>query len=346
MISQQPSNFDHDIHKVDYSSEYRSPAIDRHSLLNDSGRPEESLDGLWRFSIDPYDTLLRARWFAEIGEDGHGNPRPPDYDWEHWQQVAVPSCWNMTSPEYLNYEGAGIYTRTFRYRARGTSSGSGASDAGAARERVFLKVGAANYETTVFLNRRCLGTHRGGSTPFYVEVTGALAEENRIILVVNNQRKSSQIPMDNTDWFNYGGLYRSVSLVRVPENFIKRWSIALVPGSSFRKIRAAVDTDGPSGAGSATIRIPELGVEHSVPLRDGHGATEFEAQPALWSPETPVLYDVEVALASGDTVARPGRISGDTAQRRADPAQREGDLSEGHLLSRGFPGERESGDAR
>ncbi|HUX13613.1 MAG TPA: glycoside hydrolase family 2 TIM barrel-domain containing protein [Spirochaetia bacterium] len=302
MISQQPSNFDHDIHKVDYLSEYRSSAIDWQSLLNDSGRSEESLDGPWRFSIDPYDTLLRARWFAEIGEDGHGNPRPLDYDWENWLEVDVPSCWNMSSPEYLNYEGAGIYTRTFCYRRRGTSSGSGASDAGGGRERVFLKVGAANYETVVFLNRRFLGTHRGGSTPFFVEVTDTLADDNRVILVVNNQRKSSRIPMDNTDWFNYGGLYRSVSLIRVPETFIKRWSTALVPGSGFKQVRVSVEIDGPSGAGSATLRVPALGVEHLIPLRDGRGTAEFEAQPELWGPGKPVLYDVEVALASGDIV--------------------------------------------
>jgi beta-glucuronidase len=290
MATQRASNFNHDIHAVDYEAEYRSRTVDHRELLNDSGRPSESLDGLWHFSVDPYDTLLRAHWFAEVRDDGHGNRRPPDYDWGFWPEVPVPSCWNMTSPEYRLYEGCGIYARTFRYRPLEKS------------ERVLLKVGAANYETTVFLNRKFLGRHRGGSTPFFLELTGQLEDDNRIILCINNRRGADQVPTDNTDWFNYGGLYRSVSLIRLPKSFIRRWSIALVPGSGFRKLRVTADTDG-SEAGSAVVRIPELGVEHRIPLRSGHGELEFEAEPALWSPQNPRLYDVELQLESGDSVS-------------------------------------------
>jgi len=283
----KPTNFNPDIHSVSYAGEYRKLAVNHRTFLNDFGRQVESLDGAWHFSIDPYDSLLRARWFAEERSDPAGTPRPPDYDWEHWRRVMVPSCWNMTAPELLYYEGSGIYTRTFRFKP-----GAG--------ERVFLKVGAANYETFLFLNRRCIGVHRGGSTPFFVEVTSSLADENRLTIVVNNRRESDQVPMDNTDWYNYGGLYRGVSLLRLPMSFIARWSVALVPGSSYRRIAVRVECDGP--ARSAVVRIPELGVERSAALSDGRGSFEIDASPELWSPESPKLYEVELSIDTGDRV--------------------------------------------
>jgi len=295
MQSNQPANFDRDIHAEDYAGEYRSVRIDHESLLCDSGRDYESLDGQWRFAIDPYNTLLRARWFAEVHDDGHGNPRPADYDWEHWKEMRVPSCWNTAAPEYRHYEGGVIYTRTFRYKPRDTTVGS--------PERVFLKIGAANYETVLFLNRTCLGTHRGGSTPFFVEITDSLSQDNRLILFVNNRRESDQVPMDNTDWFNYGGLYRSVSLVRLPATFIKRWSISLVRGSGFGKLHFALETDGPQEVGKARLRIPGLNLERELAFTGGFGELEINARPDLWSPETPTLYEVEVALEGGDRVS-------------------------------------------
>ncbi|HUX22531.1 MAG TPA: glycoside hydrolase family 2, partial [Spirochaetia bacterium] len=260
MDKAKTTNFDATIHRVDYIEEYRSTPIDHRSLLNDSGRETESLSGVWHFSIDPYNTFLRGRWWAEERTDGHGNPRPADYDWQRWQAVRVPSCWNMTSPEFLNYEGSAIYTRTFTYRAR-------AAGASALPERLFLKVGAANYETFVFLNKRCLGFHRGGSTPFFLELHDLAEGENRLTLVVNNRRESDQVPTDNTDWFNYGGLHRDVDLIRLPSTFIKRWSLALVPGSKFRRIRASVEIEGPDQ--DVSLRIPGLAIDQTIKVKGG-----------------------------------------------------------------------------
>ncbi len=280
-----------EIHAVSYEAEFRTSPITSESLLNDSGRDAEKLDGPWGFSIDQYDTFLRSRWFLEGGADEHGMIRPPDFDFDRWETVPVPSCWNMTSPECLNYEGGAVYTRRFRYlqKAKG--------------ERVFLKVGAANYDCYVFLNKRCVGWHRGGSTTFFVEITDGLSRENRLAFFVKNRRERHQVPADNTDWFNYGGVYRSVELVRVPATFIRRWSAVLVPGSGFGRIRVSLETDGPEKDGEARVRIPELGVDLRFDVKAGRGSLEFEAAPELWEPGFPKLYDVELSCAGADSVS-------------------------------------------
>lgn len=57
------------------------------------------------------------------------------------------------------------------------------------------------------------------STPFFVELTGKLQEKNLLQFCVNNDRTSDRVPMKNTDWFDYGEIYRDVELIRVPEDF-------------------------------------------------------------------------------------------------------------------------------
>ena len=83
-------------------------------------------------------------------------------------------------------------------------------------EKVFLKIGTANYMCRVFLNKKYVGMHRGGSTPCYFDISEYLEHENRIMIQVDNTRRYDQVPALDTDWFNYGGVYRDIELIRVP----------------------------------------------------------------------------------------------------------------------------------
>jgi beta-glucuronidase len=102
-------------------------------------------------------------------------------------------------------------------------------------ERVFLRIGAANYHTMIFLNHEYLGNHYGGSTPFFVELTGKLRSKNLIQICVNNTRTLDRVPMRNTDWFNYGGIYRDVELLRVPKSLSKHSTLRLLSMGRFKR---------------------------------------------------------------------------------------------------------------
>jgi beta-glucuronidase len=180
-----------------------------------------------------------------------------------------------------------VYTRRFRWDA-------------ADGERAFLKFHGAQYEAFVFVNGSYLGWHQGGSTGFCVEVSQVLKPDNRVLVVVDNTRRSSQVPMTNSDWFNYGGLYRDIELIRVPETFIRRVGIHLVPDGTFGRIQVDVSVEG-AESGSAQVAIPELGVEETIDLDAGRGVLTVNARPELWSPETPRLYECLVT-ADTDTV--------------------------------------------
>jgi beta-glucuronidase len=273
------------------------------------------LSGDWSFGIDQYDHCLRTRWYEEVEFDGEGRQIPVDYTFDAWEKIPVPSCWNMFRDRYFIYEGTCVYTRTFEFEKPTPT-------------RVFLKFGAAANEAKVFLNKQYLGVHTGGYTPFYFEVGELLEEFNRLVVVVNNTRKRSGVPCENTDWFNYGGLYREVSLLSVPQTFIRDFFISLTPDGTFKNIRASVKTDTvptspqPRKRGIGTVpetallEIPELGVSHKIPVKNGLGEVTFEANPELWSPQSPKLYDVTVTYGGDILTERVGfreiSVKGDT----------------------------------
>jgi beta-galactosidase/beta-glucuronidase len=95
-----------------------------------------------------------------------------------------------------------------------------------------------------------MGTHLGGDTPFFIEVTDVLQNDNRIIVAVNNTRRRTNVPCENTDWFNYGGIHRDVEILRLPKAFIKDFKINLQPDSQYKKIDASVVING-SESGTA-----------------------------------------------------------------------------------------------
>ena len=299
-MAEKTGNFLFNIHDTDYEAQYLSVRLDSNGIVNASGRPTESLNGRWNFGADWYDTCRRAKWFQEEASDAAGRPMPLDWDWEAWERMTVPSCWNMEREELHYFEGSGVYTRTFRYVPETEG------------ERAFLRFEGASYRASVFLNGTFLGTHDGASTPFCAEITGAAKAENRIIVVVEARKRSDRVPMDNTDWFNYGGLYRDVILLRTPRVFIKDWFLRLVPDGTFGTVELDVQVAaaaGTSGAadGEARLRIAELGVDAAFPVRGGSGKLRLAVKPELWSPEKPKLYEVEVTFAqTSGAAAGPG----------------------------------------
>ena len=124
-----------EIHAVSYEAQYRESPVTSGSLMNDAGRSSEKLDGSWNFSIDQYNSFLRSKWFLEGGTDEHGMIRPPDYDFDRWETVPLPSCWNMTAPEYLYYEGGGRVHEEVPLSAQG-GEGAGLSEGGGSELRL------------------------------------------------------------------------------------------------------------------------------------------------------------------------------------------------------------------
>ena len=278
---EKPKIYMSDIHLENYTEQYEGKQATADTMVFDTGRKKDLLNGEWQYAVDQYDTCLRQQWFKERLFDENGYTLPVDYSFDEWPVMQLPCCWNTLDEKFLLYDGSMVFTRKFSYF-------------GKEAETVMLKVGAANYLCRVFVNGTYMGMHRGGSTPGYFNITDALKAENRIMLVVDSTRRETQVPTENTDWFNYGGVYRDIELIYLPEVYIKDFQVALVPDGTFNKIQAEVEMSEPV-SGEAELCIEELGIKSLIPVKDGMGSVQMDARPQLWSPDEPRLYEVKLS---------------------------------------------------
>jgi beta-glucuronidase len=269
-------------------------------------REAQSLNGAWKSIMDPYETgFYDYRWSQR---DRSSNPSrsetffldvKPDspserveYDFDLSPDLNVPGDWNTQRPELLYYEGTVWYRRRFETPALKNG------------ERAFVRFGAANYRADVYLNGKRLGTHVGGFTPFSFEVTRQLvAGTNSLVVRVDNKRFKEGVPTLNTDWWNYGGLTRDVTLVRTPAQFIADHRLQL-ESETMKQITGSVDVNGARSGERVTVSIAELGTSIEAQT-DAQGRATFRVAAtnlALWSPESPKLY--EVVIRFGDDEIR------------------------------------------
>lgn len=281
------------LHDEDYGRPYDTRTLTHETMIFTGGRAGTSLDGDWNFCVDLLDTGLRQKWFAMQPMPAEERTEPWDYDPYVGETVPVPSCWQMLKEKWYFFEGSAWYTRPLDI------------DAPRDGKRRFLRIGAAQYECKVFLNGAFLGNHLGGSTPFFCELTEHLVPgRNWLMLMVNNTRTLDRVPMRNTDWFNYGGIYREVTLYETPRTLIRDLFVHLVPDGSDRRIRAEVVVE---GATAARLEIADLGIARDIPLdAAGRGEITLEAAPELWAPDTPRLYDVTLTAGEDRVADRVG----------------------------------------
>lgn len=271
-----------------FETAFSVPTLNHAGMVHMGGRPVEPLDGEWDFLTDEYDAALRQRRYLSCPVDPETADRPWEFDFDCYDRMPVPGSWSAIA-ELTHFEGTAWYHRRLTACPR-------------PHERVLLRIGAANYDTKVFLNGEFLGSHLGGSTPFFVDLTDHLTGDDRLLLAVNNARRATRVPTDNTDWTNYGGIHREVSLVRVPTCHVRDVFVRLDPDG--RHILADISVAGEAAA--VSLEIPGLGIRQEVTVQQGRAQARIAARPDLWSPDNPVLYDLTVTCGPDHVSDRVG----------------------------------------
>lgn len=253
-------------------------------------RPATSLNGDWGTIIDPYFSGLFSfhhqekanGWF--LNEKAKpGDTRPVEYDFSKAPALKVPGDWNTQRESLFYYEGPVWYEKDFTYNPR-------------EHTHIFLHVGAANYRSWFWVNGQKVCEHEGGFTSFNCDVTAAVHQgANFVVAAVDNTRHEDNVPTLETDWWNYGGLTRAVSLIEVPEAFIDQYDVHL-SRTETSVIEGWVHVAGGQPGTKVEVEIPELGAKTSAQLADGGRATIRLEVKGLerWSPESPKLYKVQV----------------------------------------------------
>lgn len=143
-------------------------------------RSVTDLGGAWKFTLDPEKKGI---------ENGWQNGLPTG------ETIIVPSVWN-TELRNLMYEGWGWYEKKFK-----TQGGT-----------LYFEFEAVMTEATVWLDGKEIKKHYGAFTPFEIIVNDVMAGEHTLVVLADSTIDKNSFPQRYTDWFNYGGIARDVSV--------------------------------------------------------------------------------------------------------------------------------------
>jgi beta-galactosidase/beta-glucuronidase len=168
-----------------------------------------------------------------------------------------------------------------------------------ANGQLLLHFGAVDWQCTIWINGKQVGEHKGGYEPFTLDITDALQDkQNELVVSVwdptdsSFQPRGKQVLKPNGIWYTaVTGIWQTVWLEPVPHNYIK----ALKIGSDIDRGVATVSAD---AVGGDHVRIVAAdGGEKATSEGPAGGTVEVKiANPQLWSPDSPHLYNLKVEL--------------------------------------------------
>ena len=144
---------------------------------------------------------LNASW--AFAKDMGQAPQALPTDWE---SVNLPHSWNATDGQ----DGGADYFR-------GQCCYSKVLENLPAAEKYYLEINGANSSADVYLGSKLLAHHDGGYSTWRVDLTEALKESSLLSIIVDNAPNETVYPQ-MADFTFYGGIYRDVNLICVPES--------------------------------------------------------------------------------------------------------------------------------
>lgn len=176
-------------------------------------------------------------------------------------------------------------------------------------KQVLLHFGAVDWKTDVWVNDVRVGTHVGGYTAFSFDITAALKSgANKLVVRVWDptdkgfQPRGKQVEKPKSIWYTpVTGIWQTVWLEPVHAKHIE--DLRVTPDLDQKTLLFNARVTGATAQELVEVRVSEKG--KLLASKKGLAGTPIEiklAQPKLWTPETPYLYDVQVSLISGGRV--------------------------------------------
>ncbi|MDE6778917.1 MAG: beta-galactosidase [Alistipes sp.] len=252
--------------------------LDAADVLPEYPRPQmvrsewSNLNGLWNYAIRP------------AGE------RPDVWDGEILVPFAAESSLSGVG-RTVGAENELWYERTFTVPAKWNG------------KRVLLHFGAVDWRTDVWVNGVSMGRHEGGFTPFEFDITEALKKGGNTLRVRvwdptddGHQPRGKQVKSPYSIWYTpVTGIWQTVWIEAVPQRYIG--SVTTTPDLDRRAFRVETSICGaePGDRVEVTLFDGDTKVAHAA-AACGAAAELHVAEPRLWSPSAPHLYDMEVVL--------------------------------------------------
>ena len=217
-----------------------------------------------------------------------------------WCDVTLPHTWNAVDGN----DGNGSYDRGNYWYAKSFVTPKQPLAGG----RVFVEFLAANSEATVYVNGEKVTYHEGGYSIFRADITDFCKEEGENLMVVEcSNIANDYVYPQHADFTFYGGLYRGVNLISVPNahfdlEYYGGPGIMVTPkptddGGAIFEIESFVKNIDENFTVQYSIYNEEGDeVGYAVRPADSTGTTIYVPDAELWDLEVPYLYTVIAEL--------------------------------------------------
>ena len=241
-----------------------------------------------------YVTPLKDNWnFVKSAEDALTAAALPG------ETVTLPHTWNAIDGQ----DGGNDYHRGTCYYVKNLPRPELKPG-----EQAYLEFQGAAMTAHIYVNDRLLAHHQGGYSTFRINITDVLSEQNTIVAALNNEDNNTCYPQ-KADFTFYGGLYRMVNLIVVPEthfelDYCGTPGIKVTPQVDLENHKASVTVEAwVSADDQVTFTVD--GQSQTVLSVEKHAQATFMIENVhLWDGlRDPYLYTASASLESGDEVS-------------------------------------------
>ena len=220
----------------------------------------------------------------------------------NWEALDLPHTWNGKDGQ----DGGNDYHRGTCYYVKNMKREEFGSE-----PITYIEFNGANSSAWLYVNGKEAGHHDGGYSTWRVNVTDFLADENEIVVAVDNAPNDHVYPQ-MADFTFYGGLYRDVNVISVPEthfdlDYYGTHGIAVTPIVEGANASVEVEVFVTDATEEDTLEYvikngDEVIATKSVSANETKVTFEIE-NVHLWNGrKDPHLYTAEVTLKRNDTV--------------------------------------------
>jgi len=232
----------------------------------------------------------------------------PDFQADGFERVTIPHANKELPYNYFNekdYQFISCYRKVFNY----DPSWNG--------KKVFVDFDAVMAYAEVYLNGELLGSHKGGYTPFSIDLTPALTEGENVLVVKVDSTERPDIPPFGyvIDYLCYGGIYRDVYLRVVDpvyiQNVFAKPKKVLEPEKELETTVYISNTTDKAQTLDITVKLlweGSLVAEGTETVTAESGKSQFDVVISglkdilLWDIDNPNLYNVEVTIGEEGSV--------------------------------------------
>jgi hypothetical protein len=160
---------------------------------------------------------------------------------------------------------------------------------------VIIHFDAVDHDATIFVNGQKAGTHAGGYDAFSINITKFLKAGSNTLVVAAHDPNDGRTPSGKNgprgDYTFTSGIWQTVWLEPVSKNYIK--DIRILPDLDNNRLKVLVNAE--QGMVTAAA-IDGKKVVSEVKGESGKAFYIPIANPKLWSPDSPFLYDLKLTL--------------------------------------------------